>query len=531
MKHTRITTATLAILLTVIVQSSNIFAQKPVTPADNCVSGNCVNGIGKMVYANGDIYEGDFVNGKKQGQGTFTFKNGQAYFGRFFDNLRNGKGKFTFSDGSIYEGSFANDNFIGHGTYTSKSGSNQTGKFTVGQIVDLQTEIVGTYFWGKAEIIEILGDKYKVRDLKFHTIETVTEQKIRPFTIPVKYEIGQKVEVLNLGIWYKGEIIGLEVESNDHYRIRFEGTTNRSDTSENVRYIRPGIASSTAQTKQEYSSPIWVEKFGISEQQLTKKMLADANDVFEGCVAKYNTLIPPTKFETPSNRSFADQVASFGEENKFLLTYVIGNASLTRIKGTNLKTSSVGYTAPQLLFKRQETDETGKTVNLNVIPLVFKGSDSYQIEAEPNNDDYTGVIKFVCNATRSSAATARLTVFNPTTNASTGVNATTGAIPNVSSSKNYLETSRLEAEADAAYRRAISEYNRAMISYDNAVQKLSRNRGATDLMPGTMARLQREPRAAKKALDDLMANHGTYLAAGRIAQVRGLMVKVENILR
>ncbi len=41
----------------------------PSTPptSNQCVSGNCVNGKGKMVYANSDIYEGDFVNGKKAG--------------------------------------------------------------------------------------------------------------------------------------------------------------------------------------------------------------------------------------------------------------------------------------------------------------------------------------------------------------------------------------------------------------------------------------------------------------------------------
>lgn len=213
---------------------------------DKCVSGNCVNGKGKMVYTNGDSYEGDFVNGKRDGHGTYTFKNGQVYVGQFTDGLRNGRGRFTFSEGSVYVGSFVIDNFIGRGTYTPKSGGNQTGKFTVGQIVDLQTRIVGTDFWGKAEIIEILGDKYKVRDLWLRTIEIVAEQQIRPFTAPVKYEIGQNVEVLDKGIWYKGEIIGNEVAYNDHYRIRFEGSTGRPDMSENVRFIRPGVGSSNA---------------------------------------------------------------------------------------------------------------------------------------------------------------------------------------------------------------------------------------------------------------------------------------------
>ncbi|MDI1243534.1 MAG: hypothetical protein PSX80_16610 [bacterium] len=211
-----------------------------------------LQGKGKFIYASGDTYEGDFVDGKRVGQGIFTFKNGQVYVGQFSDGLRNGKGKFTFSDGSTYEGRFINDNFIGHGIYTDKSGGDRTGKFTVGQIVDLQSEYVKTY-WGKAEIVEILGDKYKIRNLRNTSIEIVTGLQLRPFTPPDKYEIGQKVEVMDKGIWYAGEIIGNEVEYNDHYRIRFDGTSNHSDVSENVQFIRPLTSSSTAQTKQEIS--------------------------------------------------------------------------------------------------------------------------------------------------------------------------------------------------------------------------------------------------------------------------------------
>ena len=300
----------------------------------------------------------------------------------------------------------------------------QTGrKFAVGEIVDLQSEYINTY-WHKAEIIEIIGDKYKVRKVNRNynkNKEIVSAQKIRPFTTPIKYEIGQKVEAMDKGIWYKGEIIW---NKDGFYGIRFEGTTNRSNIYDQTEeFMRPLNSSTTAQTKQEYSSPLWVQKFGISEQLLTKKMLADANKDYEGCVAKYNTLIPPTKLETPSDRAFASAGGWFGEENKFLLTYAIGNAKLTRIKGTNLKTSKVGYTKPQLLIKIQEADETGNKIDFNAIRLVFKGSDSYRIEAEPNNDDYTGIIKFVCNETKSSTATANLTTFNSDTIGSSSGNA------------------------------------------------------------------------------------------------------------
>lgn len=298
----------------------------------------------------------------------------------------------------------------------TKSMSQSGGKFAVGEIVDLQSNYVDTY-WHKAEIIEIIGDKYKVRKVNNNYnkyTEIVSAQRIRPFTTPIKYEIGQKVEAMDKGVWYKGEIIWAK---DGFFGIRFEGTTNRSDRYDlTEEFMRPQNSASNAQTKQEYSSPLWIQKFGISEQLITKKMLAEANNDYVGCESKYNTLVPPTRLETSSSRAFADVVGGAGEDNKILLVYAMGNTNLTRIKGTNIKTSRVGFTKPQLLIKKQETDENGNKISFNVIPLVFRGSDSYQIEADPNNDDYTGIIKLVCNAAKSSTATTNLTIFTPTNN-------------------------------------------------------------------------------------------------------------------
>lgn len=48
--------------------------------------------LGVEVAKNGDKYEGEFVNGKKQG-----------------------KAKFSWADGSVYEGSIANNTINGYG--------------------------------------------------------------------------------------------------------------------------------------------------------------------------------------------------------------------------------------------------------------------------------------------------------------------------------------------------------------------------------------------------------------------------------
>lgn len=122
-------------------------------PAENkCVSGNCYDGKGKEVYTTGDIYEGDFVDGLRHGQGTYTAKNGDVYVGQFakggyngkgryrfansqiydgdwIDSKRQGKGKFTYADGKIYEGEFANNLRQGQGTLTFKNGEVYVGQF------------------------------------------------------------------------------------------------------------------------------------------------------------------------------------------------------------------------------------------------------------------------------------------------------------------------------------------------------------------------------------------------------------------
>lgn len=52
-------------------------------PPVRCVSGNCVDGSGTQVYADGSKYVGDFKNGMSEGQGEFISANGEKYAGLF----------------------------------------------------------------------------------------------------------------------------------------------------------------------------------------------------------------------------------------------------------------------------------------------------------------------------------------------------------------------------------------------------------------------------------------------------------------
>ncbi|GHT90584.1 hypothetical protein FACS1894122_01230 [Alphaproteobacteria bacterium] len=80
------------------------------------VSGK-MHGKGMMAYGNGDFYVGDWVNGNEEGIGAMRYTNGDVYVGEWLNAEKDGKGKYTSANGSIYEGLFRNDEFVNDGEY------------------------------------------------------------------------------------------------------------------------------------------------------------------------------------------------------------------------------------------------------------------------------------------------------------------------------------------------------------------------------------------------------------------------------
>ena len=64
-------------------------------------------GKGKMTYASGDVYEGEFKNGYPDGKGVYRYSTGDKYEGEFKEGKMNGEGTVTFKSGTkqvgIYE--------------------------------------------------------------------------------------------------------------------------------------------------------------------------------------------------------------------------------------------------------------------------------------------------------------------------------------------------------------------------------------------------------------------------------------------
>lgn len=86
-------------------------------------------GRGIYKWKDGSIYEGEFKNDMMHGTGKLIVKNTVEYEGEFSKNRKNGTGVFKFENGDVYEGNWVNDKMNGQGTYTFKNGNKYVGEF------------------------------------------------------------------------------------------------------------------------------------------------------------------------------------------------------------------------------------------------------------------------------------------------------------------------------------------------------------------------------------------------------------------
>ena len=57
-----------------------------------------------MLYAQGNVFEGEWKAGKREGRGVFRSANGDVYEGSFKAGDREGRGTYRSADGGVYEG-------------------------------------------------------------------------------------------------------------------------------------------------------------------------------------------------------------------------------------------------------------------------------------------------------------------------------------------------------------------------------------------------------------------------------------------
>lgn len=103
-----------------------------------------LNGYIEFHWNNGDIYNGDFVDGQMTGNGTYYYANGTKYIGDFLNGNRHGQGILYDGNGNeVYDGSWKDGFFSGEGTYHFPNNSKyqniwENGTCNGGKIVELK---------------------------------------------------------------------------------------------------------------------------------------------------------------------------------------------------------------------------------------------------------------------------------------------------------------------------------------------------------------------------------------------------------
>ena len=91
---------------------------------------------GKVTFYNGNIYEGEFYNGKGHGYGKYIWVSGSKYVGEWKDGQKHGQGTYTSANGDKYVGEFKDGKRYGQGTYTHNDGKIDKGIWENGELIE-----------------------------------------------------------------------------------------------------------------------------------------------------------------------------------------------------------------------------------------------------------------------------------------------------------------------------------------------------------------------------------------------------------
>jgi hypothetical protein len=103
---------------------------------------NVKHGVGCMVYANGDVYNGTWRRNLHDGSGTLTSGGGrgEVYVGDFADNRRHGRGVITYEGGDAYSGTWYNDLRHGEGMIMFANGGSSRRVYYHGKLVYTESD-------------------------------------------------------------------------------------------------------------------------------------------------------------------------------------------------------------------------------------------------------------------------------------------------------------------------------------------------------------------------------------------------------
>mmetsp|Transcript_13595 Transcript_13595/g.21252 ORF Transcript_13595/g.21252 Transcript_13595/m.21252 type:complete len:116 (-) Transcript_13595:24-371(-) len=95
-----------------------------------------------MKYVNGDIYSGEWKNGKKDGKGTYIFEQTKQKFVGSFKGGQIVKGEWQYPNGSFFSGNFDNNQPKGSGKWMFKNGNIVEGLYSQTKRIDSDTDAI-----------------------------------------------------------------------------------------------------------------------------------------------------------------------------------------------------------------------------------------------------------------------------------------------------------------------------------------------------------------------------------------------------
>ena len=101
---------------------------------------NVANTEGTQIFDNGDVYTGEFQEGKKHGHGVLKTRSERTYDGDWQNDVPHGYGVNTFPNGKIYKGEYRQGKPYGEGQWTYSDGTTYTGKWIKGEFINQENK-------------------------------------------------------------------------------------------------------------------------------------------------------------------------------------------------------------------------------------------------------------------------------------------------------------------------------------------------------------------------------------------------------
>lgn len=104
-------------------------------------SNSSISGYGRLIFPNGDVYSGDFVNNIISGRGSFrSASTNSEYIGDWSNGQFNGFGLLYYANGDVYEGNWICGKQSGRGEMTYHNGDIFRGTLIDGQQTGVDCE-------------------------------------------------------------------------------------------------------------------------------------------------------------------------------------------------------------------------------------------------------------------------------------------------------------------------------------------------------------------------------------------------------